>query len=412
MVQKNYIGQIFNSLTIIEKTQDKKYNRPVYHCKCECGKDVFTTIGMMSSGDVVSCGCKRKSDIQGMRSGRLVAIENIGKDDKNNCIWKCQCDCGNIINVKATSIKTQRTKSCGCVRDEKNALPKNLVDYTGREFGYLKVLKKTNKKKRQEYFYDCQCVCGKIIQVVASALLSGDRTSCGCQRKDNLIGRKFGRLEVIKFVEGSKNPPLWECRCECGKIKKVSSKNLLKEKTNSCGCLARELSSKRKVKNIKGLRSGKLVAIKLLKHRANRGRCIWLCKCDCGRYTHVRTSDITGNHIESCGNCGNFINGVRVSKPQFLLHKMIGRGVINYKSKRNLVPDIAFVYNGRKIAIEYDEEVWHDEIKDLEKTKRLLRDGWKIIRIFVNDKYPNQEMYDFIVDSLSADCDYSRLRIL
>ena len=32
------------------------------------------------------------------RYGRLVVIEYAGKDNRNKHLWKCKCDCGNIID--------------------------------------------------------------------------------------------------------------------------------------------------------------------------------------------------------------------------------------------------------------------------------------------------------------------------
>jgi len=57
----------------------------------------------------------------------------------------------------------------------------------------------------------------------------------------DLIGKKFGRLKVIK-----RNGYLykyhiaWLCMCDCGKTKTVSSGNLVNGKVKSCGCLYRE----------------------------------------------------------------------------------------------------------------------------------------------------------------------------
>lgn len=103
-----------------------------------------------------------------------------------------------------------------------------------------------------------------------------------------------------------------------------------------------------------------------------------------------------------------FIKGIRVSYPQLELHKLLGRGVINFKTRCGLRPDIAFVQNGRKIAIEYDEEVWHNEKTDLEKTKRLMKDGWKVIRVLVNDKFPDKKMLCDVTKAMNTDCDYTR----
>ena len=47
----------------------------------------------------------------------------------------------------------------------------------------------------------------------------------------NLEGKRFGKLEVLKRIQRTdiKNPyiPLWECKCDCGKIREVRQYNLL-----------------------------------------------------------------------------------------------------------------------------------------------------------------------------------------
>lgn len=54
----------------------------------------------------------------------------------------------------------------------------------------------------------------------------------------NLKGVRFGHLLVVTFVgvDDSHNA-MWECVCDCGKVKVASSMNLRKGSTRSCGCL-------------------------------------------------------------------------------------------------------------------------------------------------------------------------------
>lgn len=52
----------------------------------------------------------------------------------------------------------------------------------------------------------------------------------------NLSQRIFGKLTVVRRVNGARVP--WLCRCACGKKHIVSSSNLLNGTTKSCGCLA------------------------------------------------------------------------------------------------------------------------------------------------------------------------------
>lgn len=74
------------------------------------------------------------------------------------------------------------------------------------------------------------------------------------RRKDfiDLVGKKFGRLTVIKRVENV-NPSKFLCICECGNKKDISSSCLRKGFTRSCGCLNRELTISRNYRHGEGI---------------------------------------------------------------------------------------------------------------------------------------------------------------
>lgn len=64
--------------------------------------------------------------------------------------------------------------------------------------------------------------------------------------KLDLRGRSFGRLKVIRETPGrASREVVWDCRCRCGTITSVPTSRLRRGVTRSCGCLRRELSSKR-----------------------------------------------------------------------------------------------------------------------------------------------------------------------
>lgn len=56
-----------------------------------------------------------------------------------------------------------------------------------------------------------------------------------------LVGKKFGRLQVVSFAGTSKSAARWNCTCECGTKRVVAGKYLRKGLTRSCGCLKREI---------------------------------------------------------------------------------------------------------------------------------------------------------------------------
>jgi len=54
---------------------------------------------------------------------------------------------------------------------------------------------------------------------------------------ENFIYKKFGKLTVLSFDrKNKKGQSYWNCKCDCGKEKKVRGDHLLNSETKSCGC--------------------------------------------------------------------------------------------------------------------------------------------------------------------------------
>jgi len=110
-----------------------------------------------------------------------------------------------------------------------------LIDLTGQRFGRLVALKYLGKSR-----WLCKCDCGNKKPVYARELRSGDTRSCGCLRSPSLIGLRFGKLTVLERVGKSKRRySLWLCLCDCGNKKYIQSSKLKNGTTKSCGCLRR-----------------------------------------------------------------------------------------------------------------------------------------------------------------------------
>lgn len=52
-------------------------------------------------------------NLTGQKFGRLTALKYIG-----NRKWLCKCDCGNTVITTGSNLKTENTKSCGCLHKE------------------------------------------------------------------------------------------------------------------------------------------------------------------------------------------------------------------------------------------------------------------------------------------------------
>lgn len=58
-------------------------------------------------------------DVAGQKFNRLTVIERAGQIN-HAVTWKCVCDCGNVVIVRESYLKSGHTKSCGCYRREKS----------------------------------------------------------------------------------------------------------------------------------------------------------------------------------------------------------------------------------------------------------------------------------------------------
>ena len=116
---RNLIGMRFGRLLVLERAPNQ--GRYVcWKCQCDCGNQIVTRAASLTSGLTQSCGCLYKEtrpkpkDLTGQRFGKLtvLTITDLRKDRRP--LWKCQCDCGNIVLVKSHDLLSQNIQSCGC----------------------------------------------------------------------------------------------------------------------------------------------------------------------------------------------------------------------------------------------------------------------------------------------------------
>ncbi len=58
--------------------------------------------------------------------------------------------------------------------------------------------------------------------------------------KEDLTGKRFGRLTVIKFTPTDNHHTYWKCKCDCGNITTVTRSALKAGDIVSCGCYRKE----------------------------------------------------------------------------------------------------------------------------------------------------------------------------
>lgn len=221
----------------------------------------------------------------GKKYNRLTIMEFSHYNKYNRPCWKCSCDCGKEVVVSQGSLVTGHTKSCGCSRYH---------NLTNKKFGRLLVLELDSRKNRQ-IFWKCLCDCGNIKIASGLTLRNGGTKSCGCllREYENLTGKKYNRLTVIKHTKVVNNKHYWICECECGKLTEVKS----------CGCLLYERE------DLTGKRFVRYTVLEF-SHRKN-GDLFWKCRCDCGNIKIVSANSLRRGAVMSCGCYSIEINTIR-----------------------------------------------------------------------------------------------------
>lgn len=143
----------------------------------------------------------------------------------------------------------------------------------------------------------------------------------------NLIGRKFGMLTPIEWIQGG----FWKCVCDCGKETIVDTRNLTTGHTTSCGC--KRYTSK----NVADMTGFEDDNFKVLYRDGNVGDiAAWRCVCKhCGREFTTKGSNIRTGYTQSCG-CRHSKNEQRIIdlltehgvefETQFMFRDLIGVG--------------------------------------------------------------------------------------
>ena len=253
-------------------------------------------------------------DLSGYRFGKLEVIK-YSYIRNSHAHWLCRCECGIEKVIDGSNLRKGHTRSCGCYKKQYFS-ESNRLDLVGKKFGKLEVIEFVNMKRigkqKRASTWKCKCSCGGEIVTRGSNLMRGHTTSCGCNKRLDLLGRKFGRLEVIDFVGMSKhNTSVWLCKCFCGNEHVVLGNSLMTGHTQSCGCYwkQRMIEVHRGKKGLRGENNGRWDPDRTHEQRAEERKLpentIWrnevfnrdnyTCQC-CGDNTG---GNLIGHHIES-----------------------------------------------------------------------------------------------------------------
>ena len=93
-------------------------------------------------------------------------------------------------------------------------------------------------------------------------------------RVKDLTGDRFGRLLVVEFHRTHPTKgTLWRCRCDCGAESIHERRQLVGGTAKSCGCLRRELLSKRRSRKYSGTSRSSIDPVSYASYAAMITRC-------------------------------------------------------------------------------------------------------------------------------------------
>ena len=271
----------------------------------------------------------KAEDLKGKVFGKLIVLYRTLPTAKNReAYWKCQCECGNFYTVPASRLKNGRTQSCGCYRAQMTSANKT-IDITGKRFGYLVAIKPTDK-------------------------LSG-------------------------------TSKIWECQCDCGNICYVASNALRSKRTQSCGCLQKERTSKANFIDITNKKFGKLTALYPIDKGECNGSISWFCKCDCGNTHIVQGSLLRSGLSQSCGCITSY--------GEELIARICRENNLNYEQQK-MFDSCRFEDTGKKAR--FDFFINNSYLIEFDGIQHFIcsNKDWNTEEAFQNtqkrDKYKNQ----------------------
>ena len=200
-----------------------------------------------------------------------------------------------------------------------------LSGYVGRTFHRLTIDRILDTKdEKGNILCECTCHCNESktnkCTLPLNKVVAGQVKSCGCYRIDryreaheqNLVGRTFGRWTVLEKLPHKPGEFIrYRCQCNCEKhtIADVLGANLVRGKSTSCGCRAKEINSVVHAVDYTGFENDHLKVIRKTDKRCG-SFIAWLCVCKhCNREFLLSSNRIRIQ--QSCGKCDYAINLAR-----------------------------------------------------------------------------------------------------
>lgn len=242
---------------------------------------------------------------------RLTVLSFAGRTKHGKPIWLCRCECGTETTVLAVSLRSKRTRSCGCINRE--------VTIANQTLSTDEFVARAKRTWGDRYDYSSTVYHGSYNEVTVVCKVHGPfsvrannhlNNNCGCTQcsSDNSRRKSVRRLIALsKQVHGDaygydRVPPL-SSRDNVVPITCPSHGEFLatlRHHATGTGCPKCRVESNVLINDLTGRRFGELTVVECI-GRTHHGKPRWRCLCDCGSTTTSCSNTLQTGLKLSCG---------------------------------------------------------------------------------------------------------------
>lgn len=137
-VAYDLLGQTFGNLTVVGRSKKRTKRGGYWTCLCKCGYTCEATATDLVTGKKTHCGCQSVTnyayvDITGQKFHRLTALyrvkNQVGRG--GSVVWHCRCDCGKEVDLSYNDLMYSNVKSCGCQKKEHDQKLSTFLTHVG-----------------------------------------------------------------------------------------------------------------------------------------------------------------------------------------------------------------------------------------------------------------------------------------
>lgn len=241
-------GQKYNMWTLVSFNSKDTRGRQLWLCKCDCGGEKILNASIVKCGRTKNCGCihrPNRENLTDLKFNQYTFIRFDSIDKNRKALWLCRCDCGTEKVVCANSVKLGKQKHCGCL----NKNNEDLTDQKFGKYTFVKFDSRDNRGN-QLWLCRCDCGNEKIVRSSYVKFGHTKSCGCLKREREDFTGQKFNRYIFVSFHSVDINGNyLWLCKCDCGTEKIVRSVDVKSGNIKSCGCYHKEVVRKQCGKN-------------------------------------------------------------------------------------------------------------------------------------------------------------------